>query len=150
MKINKKELSKIIKEEFQLELKKRNLKKRLNEVSQRLSILNEEFNAPDFSGYDSNLPIGIQDPALESDLEIDKYEFVNNNSDVEVSLKGYLPITIDGDSIVSMYELKAGKSFPSIMSVDEILTSFKNTNHDISEIILEFIEDNDIELEPYG
>lgn len=147
MKINSKQLEQLINEQLQIEIKKIKVLKKLNEVNRKIKNLNEgDLYSPKFN---DNLPPNFKDPAFNDELKIQKYEFVNNNNDIEVYVKGFLPVEINGDTFVTYYEKRAGKDFPSVMSVEEILTSFENTNHDISELLLSFIDEN-VDLEPNG
>lgn len=155
MKLTDKELKQIIKEEFELEQKRRAITKQLAEINAKLSSLNESSNIP--TGYsdpadnnstspslggDSNMPTGYPDPAAEEhvDLIVSEYEFTNGNSDITVYFQGFDPVVVDGDNFVDMYEQKVGKKFPAIMAVDEVLMSFKNTKQDISEYLIDYVD----------
>ena len=129
MGITKKELTKIVQEEYQLELNKRVLRRKINEVSNKLNSLNEEVGA--------TTPI------------IDDYELSEDGSNINAYVSGYAPVLIDGDKFISMYEQKVSKKFPSIMTNNEILMSFKNTDQDISDYLKTYIDKFET-LKPVG
>ena len=132
MGITKKELTKIVQEEYQLELNKRVLKRKINEVSNKINSLNEEVVSTENKG-----------------TTIDGYKLSNDGDNIIVYVSGYEPVKIDGDKFIDMYERKVSKKFPSIMTNSEILMSFKNTDQDISDHLKNYIE-NAKTLKPVG
>jgi len=114
MKITKKELAKIVQEEFGLEKNKR-LKKR--------GVIKESFLGTDNSG-----------------LTVDSYDLSNDGNDIIVQLNNYEPVRVDGERFIDSYEKDVEKKFPSIMTSNEILMSFKNTKKDISEYLKSYIK----------
>ena len=130
MNFSKKEIEDLVREELIIEIKRRSLLNRLNEINNKLV------------EYDSNLPTGIPDPGeSEPDPIIHKYS-INSRDGINVQFSNYEPILIDIDSFVDFYETSMDREFPGSMSNEEAFKAIMIENdHNIAKFIDKYVSD---------